>query len=217
MRVIEMLDKIIEKYNNYNPYINGWTNMKRAAVAILLVDIEEETKIIFQVRALHMRSQPGDISLPGGKIENNENPKETVEREVCEELGLNEEDFEIVTPLDVLVTHYGLIVHPYLGYVRNYNNIKINKDEVDHTFLASIDKLLKIKPIKDVSIISVKRNEDFPYHLIKDGESYKFKEGLYKSLFYNYENYTIWGMTALIIENFLNHIKSDSMLNPEMN
>lgn len=206
-----MLDKIIEKYSNYKPYINGWNNMKRAAVAILLVDIEEETKIIFQVRALHMRSQPGDISLPGGKIESNENPKETVEREVCEELGLSEEDFEIVTPLDVLVTHYGLIVHPYLGYIKNYNNIKINEDEVDHTFLASIDKLLKMNPIKDVSKISVKRNENFPYHLIKDGENYKFKEGLYKSLFYIYENYTIWGMTALIIENFLNYIKSNSL------
>lgn len=202
-----MLDKIIEKYNNYNPYINGWNNMKRAAVAILLVDIEEETKIVFQVRAFHMRSQPGDISLPGGQIEKNENPKETVKREVCEELGLSEDDFEIVTPLDILVTHYGLIVHPFLGYIKNYNNIRINENEVDHIFLASIDKLININPIKNVSKIYVERNEDFPYYLINGGEKYKFKEGLYKSLFYNYEEYTIWGMTALIIEDFLKHIK----------
>lgn len=203
-----MLDKIIEKFNNYSPYINGWSNMKRAAVAILLVDIEEETKILFQVRALNMRSQPGDISLPGGKIESIESPKEAVKREVCEELGLEEDDFEIVTPLDVLVTHYGLIVHPFLGYIKNYNNIKINKDEVDHIFLASINNLLKVNPIKDISKINVDRNKDFPYYLIKDGENYKFKEGLYRSLFYNYDNYTIWGMTALIIENFLNYTKS---------
>ena len=202
-----MLDKIIEKYSNYSPYINGWSDMKRASVAILLVDIEEKTKIVFQVRAMHMRNQPGDISLPGGQIETNEDPKETVIREVCEELGLSEEDFEIVTPLDILVTHYGLIVHPFLGYIKNYNNIMINKDEVDHIFLASANELMKINTVKDISKINVQRNEDFPYHLIKDGENYKFKEGLYKSLFYNYEEYTIWGMTALILENFLNYIK----------
>ena len=204
-----MVDKIIEKYKNYNPYINGWTNMKRAAVAILLVDIEGDTKIIFQVRAFHMRSQPGDISLPGGKIYENENPKETIKREVSEELGLSEADFEIVADLDILVTHYGLIVHPFLGFIKNYNNISINKDEVDHIFLASIKELMKANPIKDLSKINVERNKNFPYHLIKDGENYKFKEGLYKSLFYIYENYTIWGMTALILENFLDYIKEE--------
>lgn len=208
-----MLDEILKKYENYAPYINGWTNMKRAAVAILLVDIDNETKIIFEVRALNMRSQPGDISLPGGKIEANESPKETIIREICEELGLEEDDFEIVNQLDLLVTHYGLIVHPYLGYIKNYNNIKINKDEVDHIFLAPINELIKINPLKDVSKINVQRNENFPYHLINGGEKYKFKEGLLKSLFYNYEEYNIWGMTALIVESFLNHIKRQEQNN----
>ena len=202
-----MVDEIVKKYNNYTPYINGWINMKRAAVAILLVDIDNETKILFQVRALHMRSQPGDISLPGGIIEGNESPNTTIIREICEELGLMEEDFEIVKPLDLLVTHYGLIVHPFLGYIKNYDNININKDEVDHIFLAPIDKLVKINPLEKLSKIKVERNKDFPYHLINGGEKYKFKEGIYKSLFYDYEGYTIWGMTALIIEDFINYIR----------
>lgn len=208
-----MLDEILKKFDNYTAYINGWTNMKRATVAILLVDIDNETKIIFEVRALNMRSQPGDISLPGGKIEADESPKETIIREICEELGLEEDDFEIVNELDLLVTHYGLIIHPYLGYVKNYNNIKINKDEVDHIFLAPIDELIKINPLKDISKINVQRNENFPYHLINGGEKYKFKEGLYKSLFYNYKEYNIWGMTALIVENFLNYIKRQEQNN----
>lgn len=203
-----MLEDIIKKIKNNGHYINGWKSMKRASVAILLVDVENETKVIFQVRAFHMRSQPGDISLPGGIIEDNETPKETIEREVSEELGLNIEDFEIVSQLDTLVMHYGLIIHPFLGYIKNYNKININKDEVDHVFLIPIDKLMKIEPIVNISKINVERNEEFPYHLIKDGENYKFKEGLYKSLFYKYENYVIWGMTALIIENFINDINN---------
>jgi len=205
-----MIEKVIKKYSKYTPYINGWNTMKKAAVAILMVDIDNETNIIFEVRALHMRSQPGDISFPGGKIEDDESAENAVKREVCEELGLNINDFEIVTPLNLLVTHYGLIVHPFLGYVKNYNNIKINTDEVDHIFLTSLDKLLKIEPLKVISKLNVDRNENFPFHLINGGENYKFKEGIYKSLFYNYGEYNIWGMTALILEDFLKVIKNKS-------
>ena len=205
-----MIDEVIKKYNKYIPYINGWDTMKRAAVAILMVDIDNETNIIFEVRALHMRSQPGDISLPGGKIEGDESALETVKREVCEELGLSINDFEIVKPLNLLVTHYGLIIHPFLGYVKNFDNIKINKDEVDHIFLTSLDKLLEIEPLQVLSKVNVDRNEEFPYHLINGGENYKFKEGIYKSLFYKYDEYNIWGMTALILEDFLKFIKDES-------
>jgi 8-oxo-dGTP pyrophosphatase MutT (NUDIX family) len=205
-----MIEEVIKKYSKYTPYINGWDAMQRAAVAILMVDIENETNIIFEVRALHMRSQPGDISFPGGKIENDESAEEAVKREVCEELGLNMNDFDIITPLDLLVTHYGLIIHPFLGYVKNYSSIKINKNEVDHIFLSSLDKLLKISPLQVLSKISVNRNKDFPYNLINGGENYKFKEGIYKSLFYNYGEYNIWGMTALILENFIKFINNKS-------
>ncbi|MGG7059727.1 NUDIX hydrolase [Clostridium nigeriense] len=205
-----MIEEVIKKYSNYTSYINGWDTMKKAAVAILMVDIDNETNIIFEVRALHMRSQPGDISFPGGKIEDDESAENAVKREICEELGLNINDFEIVTPLNLLVTHYGLIIHPFLGYLKNYNNININTDEVDHIFLTSLDKLLKIEPLKVISKLNVDRNKDFPFHLINGGENYKFKEGIYKSLFYNYGEYNIWGMTALILEDFLKVIKNES-------
>lgn len=205
-----MIEEVIKKYSNYTSYINGWDTMKKAAVAILMVDIDNETNIIFEVRALHMRSQPGDISFPGGKIEDDESAENAVKREICEELGLNINDFEIVTPLNLLVTHYGLIIHPFLGYLKNYNNININTDEVDHIFLTSLDKLLKIEPLKVISQLNVDRNKDFPFHLINGGENYKFKEGIYKSLFYNYGEYNIWGMTALILEDFLKVIKNES-------
>ncbi|MGG7143215.1 NUDIX hydrolase [Clostridium nigeriense] len=205
-----MIEEVIKKYSNSTSYINGWDTMKKAAVAILMVDVDNETNIIFEVRAFHMRSQPGDISFPGGKIEDDESAENAVKREVCEELGLNIDDFEIVTPLNLLVTHYGLIIHPFLGYVKNYNNININTDEVDHIFLTSLDKLLKIEPLKVISKLNVDRNKEFPFHLINGGEKYKFKEGIYKSLFYNYGEYNIWGMTALILEDFLKVIKNES-------
>ncbi|MDZ4975934.1 NUDIX domain-containing protein, partial [Clostridium perfringens] len=99
-----MINKIIKDFKEYRPYINGWKEMKRASVVILLAEINNKLNIVFEVRAKHMRSQPGDIAFPGGKIDDNENEKEAAIREVCEELGLNKEDFEIISPLNLLIT-----------------------------------------------------------------------------------------------------------------
>ncbi|MCR1952654.1 MULTISPECIES: CoA pyrophosphatase [unclassified Clostridium] len=199
-----MLNDVIKKFHNNIPYINGWEKMKRASVAILFVEIEDKLNIVFEVRAKHMRSQPGDISLPGGKIDLKENEKEAVIREVCEELGLSNEDFEIIAPLNILVTHYSLLIHPFVGYIKNFDHVNINKDEVDHIFLVPLDYLLNNEPRIKNSKIIVNRCDDFPYDLINGGKNYKFKEGIYRSLFYEYQNYVIWGITALILEDFLN-------------
>lgn len=205
---IKIIDNIIEGFKENEAYINGWRYMKRASVAILIVEIDSRLNIVFEVRAKHMRSQPGDISFPGGKIDLNESQKETVSREICEELGLSSEDFEIICPLDILVTHYNLLIHPFLGYIKNFDNIKINKDEVDHIFTVPLEYLLNIEPHIENNKMLVNRTKDFPFHLINGGENYKFKEGIYKSLFYRYKNYTIWGITALILEDFLNSLKN---------
>lgn len=204
-----MLNDIIQGFKNYNPYINGWEEMKRASVVVLLVEADNKLNILFEVRAKHMRSQPGDISFPGGKIESDEIEKEAAIREVCEELGLDRTDFEIISPLNILVTHYDLLIHPFLGYIKNFENIKINKDEVDHIFLVPLEYLINIEPRAEINKILVDRTSDFPFHLINGGERYKFKEGKYKSLFYTYNEYVIWGITAKILEDFLNKIKNN--------
>ncbi|WP_291652372.1 CoA pyrophosphatase [Clostridium sp.] len=204
-----MIKDVIKKFYNNRPYINGWEKMKRASVAILLVEVEDRLNIVFEVRAMHMRSQPGDISFPGGKIDLNENEKEAVIREICEELGLSNEDFEIIAPLNLLVTHYSLLIHPFVGYIKNFDNININKDEVDHIVLVPLDYLLSNEPREENSKIIVNRSGDFPYDLINGGKNYKFKEGVYRSLFYKYENYVIWGITALMLEDFLKDFNKD--------
>lgn len=206
-----MINDIIKKFHNNKPYINGWQEMKRASVAILLVDVDNKLNIVFEVRAKHMRSQPGDISFPGGKIDLNEDEEDAAIREICEELGLSKEDFEIIAPLNLLITHYGLLIHPFVGYIKNLNNIKINKDEVDHIFLVPLEYLINNEPRVEESKIVVNRCKNFPYDLINGGKNYKFKEGIYRSLFYQYNNYVIWGITALMLEDFLKNFNKDKI------
>lgn len=201
-----MINKLKIIFNKFDPYINGWEDMKRASVAIIILEENGEENVIFQVRSKKMKSQPGDISFTGGKIDKDETPKEAIVREIWEEIGLDINDFDIITELDTLVTHYGLIIHPFIVYIKNMNNIKINKSEVDHIFSVPLKFLYENKPTIINNEILIKRNEKFPFELINNGENYKFKNGIYPSLFYIYNEYVIWGITAKILENFIKEL-----------
>ena len=203
-----MLEDIMNKFNNYKPYINGYENMKRASVLIPLVKENGKYSILFELRSKKMRNQPGEISFPGGKIEEGENPKEACIRETCEELGTTEDNINIISPLDLYVSHANLIIHPYLGVINDISNFKINKDEVDHIFLVPIDYLMKYDANLYTNDVKVIPNEEFPYDKIPNKEKYKFAVGEYPVWFYEYKDYVIWGITARILENFLNFIKS---------
>lgn len=207
-----MLNNIIDKYSNNSAYINGWKDMIRASVIIFLAEIDGKINVLFQMRSKKMRSQPGDISFPGGKIEEGEDPREAAIRETYEEIGLNKCDFEIVAPLNILTTHYNLLIHPYLGYIKDITKIKISRDEVDHIFFVPLEYFIDNEPLIINSEMVVKRNEDFPYEKINGGKNYKFKNGLYKSLFYKYNDYNIWGITAIMLNDFINDLKDKKVI-----
>lgn len=203
------MENIKEKFNNYKPYINGYKTMKRAAVLIPLVKVGNSYSILFEVRSKNMRSQPGEISFPGGKIEDYETPREACLRETYEEIGITKENIEIISPLDIYVSHANLIIHPYLGIINDINNLNINEAEVDHTFLVPIEYLLECDPTYYSNDVKVIPSSDFPYDKIPNKEKYKFAEGNYPVLFYEYNNYVIWGITAKILENFIQFIRNN--------
>jgi len=192
---------IENKIKNIKPYINGWERMRRASIIIPLVEINNDVYILFEVRAKKLKSQPGDICFPGGKIDDNETPKEAALREMQEELGVK--NIEIINELDTVVRYDGIIIHPYLGIIKDIKEINISESEVDHVFYVPLEYLLKHEPLEVSNRINVERSKDFPYDLIVDKENYKFREASYRSLFYKYENYNIWGITAEMLKNFL--------------
>ena len=198
-----MLKIIKNKFNNYKPYINGFESMKRASILVPIVKKDNSYYILFEVRSKNLRTQPSEISFPGGKIENGETPLEAAIRETCEEIGTSKDNIEVISQLDLLITHMNLIVHPYVGILNSIENLNINSDEVDHTFLVPITYLLENKPTYYKNKLEVIPDDEFPYEIIPNKENYKFQESNYPVIFYKYNNYVIWGITARILENFL--------------
>ena len=193
--MIENIKDIKDKFDNFKPYINGYQNMKRASVLVPIIKNNDSHEILFEVRSKTLRSQPNEI------------------RETFEELGISPDDIEIISPLDLYINHSNLIIHPFLGVINEkvvkngLENLPINKDEVDHVFTAPIKYLIDTSPDEFENELEVKVNKDFPYYKIPNKENYKFAVGKYSTLFYEYKNYVIWGISAKILENFLNFLK----------
>ena len=69
-----------------------------------LIEINNETHVLFEVRSLNLRRQPGEICFPGGKIEQDDvDQRQCAIRETSEELGIHESDIENVIPLDYML------------------------------------------------------------------------------------------------------------------
>jgi peroxisomal coenzyme A diphosphatase NUDT7 len=205
------LRRIMNCYENKNIGIIGEEEMNKFSVTIPLVFVDNKINVLFEVRAKHLRTQPGEISFPGGKIEIGESRKDAAIRETCEELGIREEDMEIIGKEDLLITQHNRIIYPYVGILKNHDKVVLSKSEVDHIFLVPLDFFLENEPIvKPVKVVSVPP-EDFPYELIEDGENYKWRVGMNNIYLYKYEKYTIWGLTARILYQFIKTIKESEM------
>lgn len=196
------IEEIKNKLKDRKVNISGHETMKKYSLLIPLVNINNELNIIFEIRSNTLKTQPGDVCFPGGKIEENELPYEAALRETKEEIGLK--SIDIVCELDTVVKFESTIIYPFLGEVKNIHELEINKDEVDHVFSVPVKEILNIKPLKTKSRLVAIREKDFPYDLIQNGENYKFREGISITLFYKYNDYVIWGITAEILEKFLN-------------
>lgn len=198
--VINMINKLEQIFNNRDSNVIGEFN--KSAVMILLREDSGELSIVFEVRALKLRSQPGDVCLPGGKIEQDENPREASLRETMEELNLEREQIEIIGDMDYYISPYGNIIYAFIGKLK-YGEINPNGDEVHHIFKVPLKFFLEHEPLLYKMEIGPINQDGFPFHLINGGKGYKFRKGYLDEYFYEYNNYIIWGFTAQIIKSFI--------------
>lgn len=200
------LNEIKNKMKNASP--KPIDDDLRFSVLLPLIEIDGELNLIYEVRSKSIK-QPGEISFPGGRIEDDESPKYAAVRETHEELGIEESNIEIVSELDFATSKSGSFVYTFLGYIKNTDvkNINYNKDEVSELFFVPLSYFLENEPEKYFMNYHPEADSDFPYHMVNNGKLYNWESIRYPVYFYKYNNYIIWGLTAKITYSFVRKIK----------
>jgi 8-oxo-dGTP pyrophosphatase MutT (NUDIX family) len=172
-------DPIMKKISEVRP-------IRPAAVLVPVIDHAEPTVLLTQ-RAQHLPNHAGQISFPGGKIEQADaNPLAAALRETDEEIGL---DRKAVTPLgylDLYMTTLGYRIVPVVARVAPGFSLTLNTAEVDATFEVPLGFLMDQANVQ-------RHSRDWNgmtrhYYAITFGERY------------------IWGVTAGILRNLYDRI-----------
>lgn len=202
------VEAIINTVKNREPSMLGFDKLRKYAVLVPLVQVDGETHLLFEVRSLQLRSQPGDICFPGGRVdETDKSFRETAIRETTEELGIEANSIQHVYPLDYLVFQNSRIIYPFVGAITDMNSMQINKAEVEEVFTIPLSFFLENEPDTYKIYVKVQPEEKFPFDLIHRGRDYKFRSRDRDESFYRYGDRVIWGLTARIIKHFLEVVR----------
>lgn len=186
-----------ERFSNRQAGIIGQEQFRQYAVLIPLIDTPDGSFLLFEKRSNKLRRQPGEICFPGGKLEPNESLQECALRETFEELQICQQQIEILGPGDVFVSPFNLMIHPFIGIIKDYQNT-FSTEEVSEIIKVPLKFFRNHRPTLFESRLINKPPKNFPYKWIPGGENYPWAKGTYDIFFYQYENQIIWGMTAHI-------------------
>ncbi len=115
--------------------------IRRAAVLIPVV-ARDQPMVLLTQRTAHLKDHAGQISFPGGKMEEGETPAAAALRETEEEIGLAPGIVEPLGYLDLYMTTFGFRIVPTVARVSPGFELTLNKDEVDDAFEVPLSFLM---------------------------------------------------------------------------
>jgi 8-oxo-dGTP pyrophosphatase MutT (NUDIX family) len=176
---------LIEKIRLHQPIVQLETTVT-AAVIILLVYENHDFYLVVTKRSQCVASYAGDYCFPGGIKEHDDlDFKMTAMREVQEELGILQSDYEIIGQLDDFFDRYHRLVRPYFAIM--------SKEKFDFCYTNTSSEIEKLYffPLEDLG----KFQTDHALEKItKRYPAYK----------YNKEDVVIWGLTASMMVHLSN-------------
>ncbi|XUY26026.1 NUDIX hydrolase [Agrobacterium sp. rho-8.1] len=154
--------------------------LKDAAVLVPVVDYGDEARVIFTQRTATLRKHSGQISFPGGGIDQEDrSPEDAALRETEEEIGLSRSFVETVGRLPDYISGTGFRIKPILATVRPGFELTLNPTEVDDVFEVPLSFLMN------------------PDNHTRGSRIFQGRERFFYEMPYG-ERY-IWGITAGIV------------------
>lgn len=156
----------------------------QAAVLVAITD-EIEPQLILIRRTLHLPTHPGQIALPGGKVDlGDTDMRATALREAWEEVALAPEYFRYAGHLPARESASGLTVFAIVGVVPPDVPLRAHAGEVDEILLAPLSFFADNENLR--------------------GDRLIFAGDEYVSARFQFQHHTIWGMTAGFIVELIN-------------
>ena len=142
-----------------------------AAVLVPLVNRKDEITVLLTKRTDHLNKHAGQISFPGGQMDQSDrSPEHTALRETEEEIGLTGQLIEVVGHLNDYVVGTGFLVSPIIGFIEPPFLLNPHENEVAEVFEAPLHFIThpdnfehhtrKINGI-DRSFVAIQWNERF--------------------------------------------------------
>lgn len=158
----------------------------RPAAVLAAVTERERPGFLLIHRPSNMRSHPGQVAFPGGKIDPGETPVEAALREAWEELGIHERDVTIIGTSDTYRTGTGYEVTPVIAVVPPDLELNPSPTEVAQWFEAPVDFVFN-------------RENQVEQSAFWQGAERRYIEIMW-------QQHRIWGVTAAIIHNLSRRI-----------
>jgi 8-oxo-dGTP pyrophosphatase MutT (NUDIX family) len=160
-----------------------------AAVLVPLVSRPDGLTVLLTQRTAHLSNHAGQVSFPGGRIEEHDcDPVAAALRETEEEIGLPASSVELLGWLDDYVTGTGFRIHPVVGLVEPPLTLSPDPFEVAEVFEVPLDFVLD--PANHQRHVRMFEGRKRPYYAIP------------------YEGRFIWGATAGMLINLFEVLRA---------
>jgi len=161
--------------------------LKPAAVLMPIVERGQGLNLVFTMRTERLKSHSGQVSFPGGKIDDeDENAKAAALRETHEEIGVDVGAVEVLGQMPDYITGSGYHISPIVGMIDGAAEFEANPHEVEYIF--EVPLMFLMDPDNHRIGSRVFENVERHYYEMPWGEHY------------------IWGVTAGIVRMFYNRV-----------
>lgn len=168
------------------PPLEGWrpddlpSHARRAATLILLYPGADGVTLPLTERHAALPHHPGQVSLPGGRIDVDESGEHAALRETHEELGVEPGDLRVLGPLStlwVLVSNH--LVQPFIAVADARPDFRPSAREVERLIEIPLARLLDAGAVRSEARLREGVSVDVPY--------------------FGFQDHQIWGATAMIL------------------
>ncbi|QDP20211.1 CoA pyrophosphatase [Sphingomonas xanthus] len=166
--------------------VEGCDDPHRAAAVLVAITDRPDPGIILTVRRPDLRTHPGQIAFPGGRIDEGEDARAAALREAWEEIALEPAMVHLIGEADRYRTVTGFCVTPVVGLIPPDLPLHPHEAEVADWFEAPLDFVLD--PVNQRRMTAEFRGATRHYYQI------------------DWQGRPIWGATAAMLVNLAKRV-----------